>query len=68
MSDIFAAKKYTLIFTEYTLIFTEFEAIYFFFHPRELVLIFSFIHGLVGNSVFKRESGRGAAAKTPVLK
>ena len=37
--------------------------IFFFFHPCELVLIFSFIHGLVGNSVFKRESGRGAAIR-----
>ena len=56
---IFAAKEYTC-----TLIFTVVEAIYiFFFHPCELVLIFSFIHGLVGNSVFKRESGRGAAIR-----
>ena len=57
---IVAAKAYTC-----TLIFTVVEAIYiyFFFHPCELVLIFSFIHGLVGNSVFKRESGRGAAIR-----
>ena len=55
---IFAAKAYTC-----TLIFTVVEAIYIFFHPCELELIFSFIHGLVDNSVFKRESGRGAAIR-----
>ena len=35
----------------------------FFLHLCELVLIFSFIYSLVGNSVFKLESGRGAAIR-----
>ena len=59
MSDNFCGKSIYMHFN----IHCSRSDIYFFFHPCELQLIFSFVHGLVGNSVFKRESGRGAAIR-----
>ena len=56
MSDNFCSKSTYMHF----IIHCSRSDIYF-LHLRELVLTFSFIYSLVGNSVFKRESGRGAA-------